>query len=126
MTKANLMSKKILFTVAGVAIIVICIGIILYSASEYVNPYHTVSEAPSLVGQQIQVIGRVVSDSIQLSTGNLNFQITDGDAIVNVSYLGAPPQNFDEEIEVVVIGTMNTIDTFGANQILTKCPSKYD
>lgn len=120
------MPKKVIYPIIGVGIIAICIGIILASASQYVNPYHTVSEAQNLVGQQIQVIGTVVKDSIQLSTGTLNFQITDGDTKLNVSYLGAPPQNFVDELEVVIIGTMQSINSFSATQILTKCPSKYE
>lgn len=109
---------------AGVFAIVACVALILFSASEFVNPYLSVTEARGNMDQQIQVIGEVVHGSIRTSS-NLNFQITDGESTLNVIYSGAPPQNFIEGIEVVVIGRMSTEDTFNANQVLTKCPSKY-
>lgn len=118
------MLKKNILMVTGVFAIITCVALILFSASEFVNPYLSVTDARGSQNQQIQVIGEVVNGSIRTSS-NLNFQITDGESTLNVVYSGAPPQNFMEGIDVVVIGRMSSESTFNANQVLTKCPSKY-
>jgi cytochrome c-type biogenesis protein CcmE len=45
--------------------------------------------------------------------------------VMPVVFTGVKPGNFDEAEKVVVIGTFKE-GAFHANQILVKCPSKYD
>jgi cytochrome c-type biogenesis protein CcmE len=72
------------------------------------------------------MIGNIINGSIQQQGQELVFEITDGQSILDVSYSGATPQNFMDGIEVVLAGSLIDEDTFEANEILTKCPSKYE
>lgn len=123
-------AKRKVLTISGILVIILCVSLILFSASEFVNPYHSVSEVASdtanFMGQQIQMIGKVVNGSIRTVGGNMTFEITDGKSVLNVIYSGSTPQNFREGIDVVVIGNLISGDTFKANEILTKCPSKWE
>ena len=78
------------------------------------------------MGKQIQMIGDVVNGSTQMQGGTMTFQITDEIATLSVIYYGPSPQNFKEEIEVVVIGSLISEQFFEAQEVLTKCPSKYE
>jgi cytochrome c-type biogenesis protein CcmE len=124
------MSMRKVLTIGGIVAIVLCVALILFSASEFVNPYRSVSEisnnTANFVGQQIQMMGEVVNGSIQMIGENMTFEITDGESALNVVYSGATPQNFKEGIDVVAIGSLISEDVFIANEILTKCPSKYE
>ena len=56
----------------------------------------------------------------------LRFQLKDQKGrSVPVVYFGAKPQDFERSEQVVVVGKMKSTDSFEAEQILTKCPSKY-
>lgn len=122
-------AKRKVFMISGILVIILCVSLILFSASEFVDPYYSVSEvasdATSFMGQRIQMIGKVVNGSTRTVGGDITFKITDGQSALNVIYSGSTPQNFKEGIDVVVIGNLISTDTFKANEILTKCPSKY-
>ncbi len=122
-------AKRKAFMIFGILVIILCVSLILFSASEFVDPYHSVSDvasgATSFMSQRIQMIGKIVNDSIRTVGGDITFKITDGQSELNVIYSGPTPQNFKEGIDVVVIGNLISTDTFKANEILTKCPSKY-
>jgi cytochrome c-type biogenesis protein CcmE len=124
-----MITKKKGLTIIGVIAIVASVAIILFSAQQFINPYRSVSEVASddntYMNQHIQMIGNVVNGSIQTLSQDLTFKITDETSELNVVYYGATPQNFVEGVEVVISGRLISWDTFEANQILTKCPSKY-
>ncbi len=112
-------------------LIVILVGagyLILQASRSIMNPYLSVSEVkahPELYsGKEIQLIGNITGP---LSSGlqGLEFGLTDGTTSIRVSYVGPIPQNFMEGIRVVIIGKLNADGNFFADQILTKCPSKY-
>ena len=71
------------------------------------------------------MMGNVVNGSIQTLSREMTFKITDETSELNVVYSGASPQNFIEGGEVVISGNLISEDAFRANQILTKCPSKF-
>jgi cytochrome c-type biogenesis protein CcmE len=116
--------------VSGILVIAASVTLILLSASEFINPYRTITEVTSntngFMGQSIQLIGTIVNGSVQLVGGELVFTITDGGSALNVVHAGSMPQNFKEGIDVVVKGNLVSDSTFHSNQILTKCPSKYE
>jgi cytochrome c-type biogenesis protein CcmE len=124
-----MVSKRKSLTIIGVLVIVVSVAVILFSAQQFINPYHSVSEVVSdkntFMNKHIQMIGDVVNGSIQTSSQDIIFKITDEISELNVVYSGATPQNFVEGVEVVISGRLMSDDNFQANQILTKCPSKY-
>lgn len=92
------------------------------------SPYLSIAEVRKnpgeYFGKEIQMIGNVTGP---LSGGvqGLDFTLTEDSASIQVTYTGPIPQNFKEGIRVVVIGKLNTDGQLVAEQILTKCPSKY-
>ena len=125
-----MITKKKVLMMSGILVTALCVYLILVSAAGFVNPYISVSEVsadtPGFLGKHIQMIGKVVNGSIQVQGGDATFQIADENTALNVIYAGATPQNFRENIDVVVIGSLISENIFNAQEILTKCPSKYE
>ncbi len=122
-------TKRRILTISGVFVIILCVTIILFSAPGFINPYYSVSEVSgdttNFMNRHVQMIGNITTGSIQILSQDISFKITDGKSVLDVIYSGATPQNFMDGIEVVIRGNLIMTDTFKANQILTKCPSKY-
>jgi cytochrome c-type biogenesis protein CcmE len=106
-----------------------------------------------LVGENLRVSGAVVGESIRYDTetGALNFVIadipTDDDQIaaqggleavlhqavqnpdaarLDVVHHGPPPDMLKEEAQAILTGTLQADGSFLAEEILLKCPSKYE
>ena len=118
------------YIVAGI-ILLFSIGLALDSASNYMNPYLSVTVVNnnwnSYVEKNIQVMGRVKEGSVFRGDGGMTgFMISDGTEMVDVQYSKPLPQNFDEGKDVVVVGSPSSDGTLIASNILVKCPSKYE
>ena len=90
----------------------------------------TVSEfkhAPTSKG--VRVNGKVADGSIRRfpSGQDVAFVMTDGQTSLPVSYHGIIPDTFVEGADVVVKGSLDSgSGTFHAEELLAKCPSKYE
>lgn len=90
------------------------------------TPYVSFEEAMSR-GAKVQVAGSLVPDSTQYAeaTEELHFGLEDESGRrMDVHYAGVKPGNFEEAIQVVAIGSYRE-GAFHAEQLLVKCPSKY-
>ena len=77
----------------------------------------------------VRINGKVASGSIErLASGqDVHFVMTDGQATLPVSYHGIIPDTFVEGADVVVKGSLDSgSGTFHADELLAKCPSKYE
>ncbi len=81
----------------------------------------------------VQVMGKIDFESVRYDAeqSRLSFAIYDAEAAdptgspsLSVVYLGVVPGNFDQAESVVVKGQPNG-GVFAAEQLLVKCPSKY-
>ena len=81
----------------------------------------------------VQVMGKIDFDHVNYNTedSRLEFVVYDAEATdkatakrMNVVYYGVVPGNFDQATSVVLKGK-TTNDEFVADQMLVKCPSKY-
>ena len=113
-------------TIIGIAIIVIFGGLGIWSFIGSTNPYVSFAKARSM-GTNAQVLGYVdqASSYYDENSGVFSFYITDDDNdSLLVQYNGFKPGNFEQAATVVCVGAFK--DTaFVANNILVKCPSKY-
>ena len=96
--------------------------------------YYTVSEVlateNSLIDQNIRVAGKVVEGSIIRDNAGNTMVFVLADTIdltkrLNITYQGAVPDAFKEGNEAVVEGKLSDTDSFKAQQIIVKCPSRY-
>lgn len=106
-------------------------GLAFDSLTNYLNPYLSVTQVSDDMdryeGKNVQVMGVVAVDSIvRGNEGTTKFAVTDGEEILDVNYVGALPQNFDQGKDVVVVGTLHEGEVLEASKILMKCPSKYE
>lgn len=112
-----------------ILLLTILIVFILFGAFSFkknLTPYVDFDEAKRSLGI-VQVIGEVVTDQTRydLKTQKLYFTLKDKkDKKLLVSYTGLKPANFEDATNVVAIGKYENGE-FVAEQVLVKCPSKY-
>jgi cytochrome c-type biogenesis protein CcmE len=125
------MFAKKKFIIGGV---IICLGLGYLAYTGFASSatyYYTVSELVSrekpLSGADIRVNGQVAGSSIEKEDGGLTlrFIVTEGGESLPVVYSGVVPDTFKENTDVVIEGRLDSDGVFQAEQILTKCPSKY-
>ena len=112
--------------IIGILIIVVFIIFGAMSFKKTLTPYVSFEEAKR-TGDNVQVIGQVAFSEVKydLDAHQLRFPILDetGQKMI-VTYGGTKPANFEQAEEVVVIGRYEN-GAFNADQLLVKCPSKY-
>lgn len=117
----------------GLSIIVGAVLFLLISSFSQTSVYYyTVDELESInlrPDQRIRVSGKLVKNSISYdpSGPELKFviQSQDGNFRLNVVYHDVMPDNFMRSEEVVATGFLRG-SLFEAEQLLIKCPSKYE
>jgi len=117
------MNLKIILALALVAIGV-AIGVSSFRKS--VTPYISFAEARRATGL-VQVNGEIADKNYVLKPREqyLEFNLRDPKGqIMPVVYRGVIPGNFDQATMVVAIGRYRD-ERFHAEQLLVKCPSKY-
>ncbi len=94
--------------------------------------YYTLREfnaqQSKLAGQTIRINGPLDKDSIKQDqrTLVLQFNLKDGDIVLPVIYRGVAPDTLKTGESVVAEGHLGADGTFQADNILVKCPSKYE
>jgi cytochrome c-type biogenesis protein CcmE len=81
-------------------------------------------------GKNVKVGGKVMDGTIDRDASGVHFTIQDltgKPETVKVTYSGQMPNTFDSGVDVVVIGKYASIGgVITADQLQTKCPSKYE
>lgn len=117
----------------ALAVVALAIGYLVVSSVRETSAYYmTINElrsaGPAVEHKKLRVAGTLVERSAQWDPQRLllDFTLTDqGSQQLPVSYKGAPPDMFKDGAEVIVEGTYAN-GTFQANNLLLKCPSKYE
>jgi cytochrome c-type biogenesis protein CcmE len=90
-----------------------------------------------MVGRNLRVSGFVVGDSIAYNpqSSSLSFNIVDShedltstvkvDAL-KIVYTGPKPDLLQNEAQAIAEGKLNSEGTFVANNLLLKCPTRYE
>jgi cytochrome c-type biogenesis protein CcmE len=126
----NKKSRTRLLIATGVIVAVFIVGVVFLVQKQGAY-YRQVSDLATgqYDGKNVKVGGRVVDGTIKRDATGVRFTIVDltGDsAKVNVLYSGQMPNAFDAGVDVVVIGKYASSGTLiTADQLQTKCPSKY-
>lgn len=116
-----------------VVLLAVSVGLAYDSMTNYMNPYiavaDVVSDPSEYSGKNLQVIGVVEPGSLQYTNeGLLHFVLTDeSGGSIRVTYRGIPPQNMEDEgNSVVVLGELMENGEIESEELLVKCPSKYE
>ncbi len=77
---------------------------------------------------RVQIIGKVTHDDVRYDTDSLLLvfdMLNDEGDMITVVYAGSMPGNFDQATKVVCKGQYRD-GRFQADELLLKCPSKYE
>jgi cytochrome c-type biogenesis protein CcmE len=113
----------------GIAMIVLAVVLGYLGLQSAFRPYTTsVAEAKGS-GRGVQLAGFLVpgEQGSYDATGNFTFQMQDGTGnVVKIVYPKPRPANFEQAISIVAIGRYDAgQNVFLADDMLVKCPSKY-
>jgi cytochrome c-type biogenesis protein CcmE len=111
-----------------IAVVVACVGYLIYSASGGSAEYYlTVTELRAHTNTGYVRVAGVVQDDVQKTDGGLHVTFTekDGTASMPVDYSGTLPDIFKPGITVVVEGKLGSDGIFHARTLLAKCPSRF-
>lgn len=135
------------------AVIVLIVSATQKTAQFFLTVEELSGSGEDLVGENLRVSGAVIGESIQVvpEKGEVNFAIAhipgDQDEIESrggleavlhqavydpqnihlvVSYKGAPPDMLLDEAQAILTGTLNNEGVFVAEELLLKCPTKYE
>jgi cytochrome c-type biogenesis protein CcmE len=125
-------TKIAIKTFIGVLVIGGGLGYFIFQAMQsswaYYYSVDEFSDSDSSVKDHtLRIAGRVKPGSVTRDVGamNLSFTLAGTKTEIPVIYQGTVPDNFTEDIEVVVEGRLDVSGTFKADTLLTRCESKY-
>jgi len=124
-------NQRTKFVVLIVAVAVITMGWITIGTGSEEVPYVSIGELQSQQGQwkqdRIRLGGLVEEGSIQFSDDRLkvDFVIMQEESRLPVRYKGLTPDMFADGAEVIIEGQLEG-DTFLADNLMTKCASRYE
>ena len=96
------------------------------------TPFYTVDQAVAAgavePGERLRLKGIVEPGSVVGSPGSIerSFRIAEKGESVPVHYAKALPDTFQEGMEVVTEGTIGDDGAMAADEVLVKCPSRYE
>jgi cytochrome c-type biogenesis protein CcmE len=120
------------FFVLGLLIAAVSVAFIILDGADDAVFAYTVDKAveiqPDLIGKKFRVRGMVEDGTVINEAGTLDtvFKIKHGAKLMTISYDKALPDTFKPGIEVIAEGTLSSGGTLVADNIIAKCPSKYE
>lgn len=116
--------------IIGIVVIAVSIGVIFVSLRN-TTTYADFTEAISNPGKEYHVVGKLDKAQPQIYDPKINpdeflFTLVDNKGVSKQVVLHkSKPQDFEKSEQIVLIGKMEGQE-FHANDILMKCPSKYN
>jgi cytochrome c-type biogenesis protein CcmE len=133
---SNRTNKKFKFIIGGVVIVAL-IGYLIVSSISSEGAYfrevgEVLNQQTALTGKNLRVSGKVVTESIVYDAPNLEltFNISDPADVnkqIPIHFHGVQPDQIGrEDTEAIVEGSLGANGTVEANNLLLKCPSRYE
>lgn len=116
--------------ILGIIVIAVAIGVIFVSLKN-TSTYADFNEAISNPDKEFHVVGKLDKEQPLVYDPKVNpdeflFSMIDNKGVIkHVVLHKSKPQDFEKSEQIVLIGKMQG-DNFHANDILMKCPSKYN
>jgi cytochrome c-type biogenesis protein CcmE len=125
--------KRVLIPAVAVVVAMSYLGYVAFSgaAMYYLSVDELLARGASAYGENVRVSGHVLPDSVDKdsATNTLQFVMADkgstSGSSLPVVYSGVIPDAFKDDANVVLEGRLDANGTFEANNLLVKCPSKY-
>ncbi len=118
------------FIIGGIIIVMVVGYLIVSSIGGSTAYYLTVEEVKAQGSSErtVRVAGTVAGESIEWNAQELllKFKIADASGSLAVIYNGPRPDMLRDGAEAVVEGRYTKEGSFEANNLLLKCPSKYE
>jgi cytochrome c-type biogenesis protein CcmE len=129
------------FIIGGIIVVAAVVYLIASSISSSAQYYLTVKELQdkeqTMAGRNVRVSGFVVGESIAYNpqASNLSFDIVDSHdelsstakvRTLKIVYTGPKPDLLQHEAQAIAEGKLNPDGTFAANNLLLKCPTRYE
>ncbi|MGD9317691.1 MAG: cytochrome c maturation protein CcmE [Anaerolineae bacterium] len=120
------------FVIGGVVVVVVIGVLIATSFSGSTSDYLSIAEVKALGPDQARdsrVAGEIVPNSVEWNTRELHltFEVEDETGQLAISYHGPQPDMLVDAVEAVVVGKYDPeSQVFEAEELLMKCPSKYE
>ncbi len=125
-------SRRWKFLIGGLMIVALAVFLVVNALGSSGSYYLTVSElksrAPTLQHRNVRVAGKVIGNTIRWDAADLDlsFTIQDATGKLLVRYHGPRPDNLKDGADAVVEGRLGDDGIFVANNLLLKCPSRYE
>lgn len=144
-------SGKTKFLVGGILILAVVFYLIIYGTTSSARYFITVEELvndPAYVGQTVRITGAVIGETIEYDGPNLiiDFNIAhipeETDDLAHALYIAANDANsiqlsvhmenevmpdlLQHEAQAILTGELGQDGIFYANELLLKCPSRYE
>ncbi len=128
----NKKAKKRL-VIGGLIVVMAMIAVVAFLGAGGASQSLEVAQAASgnFEGKKVQIAGKVVKDSYHAEGADAAFVVVgeegqaDTTTTLQVIYTGALPATFGNDITAICTGTMQD-GVLHANEMVTKCPSKYE
>ncbi len=124
--------KTIIKAIIGIVVIGGGMGYFMYQAMQSSwSYYYSVDEFavnnPDVASSSFRIAGRVKPGSVyrNIEEMKLTFTIAGAVSELPVNYGRTVPDNFTDDIEVVIEGRLDPAGVFQADKLMTKCESKY-
>jgi cytochrome c-type biogenesis protein CcmE len=126
--------KRVLIPGLAVLLAMSYLGYVAFSgaAMYYLTVDELLARGAAAYGEDVRLSGKVLPDSVEddPATNTLRFSIADKKNTTGTSipvvYSGVVPDAFKKDADVVLEGKLTTTGTFEADNLLVKCPSKYE
>ncbi|MDZ4720172.1 MAG: cytochrome c maturation protein CcmE [Roseiflexaceae bacterium] len=111
----------------GIAMIVLAVVLGYNGLQQSFRPYTTKIDEAIVSGRSVQLQGFLGSKGAYDANGKFTFDLQDSSGkMVKVVYSQPKPSNFEQAISIVAIGHYDEAQkVFIADEMLVKCPSKY-
>jgi cytochrome c-type biogenesis protein CcmE len=126
----NKKSRTRLLIATGVIVVVFVIGVVFLVQKQGAY-YRQVADLTTgqYDGKNVKVGGKVMAGTINRDASGVHFTIQDLTGktdTVKVTYNGQMPNTFEDGVDVVIVGKYAAAGgVVSADQLQTKCPSKY-
>jgi len=116
--------------IVAIVILLVAIGVIIMTLKK-TTTYSDFAESAANQNTEFHIVGKLDKTQPEvydptINTDEFSFYLTDNKGLTRQVVLHkSKPQDFDKSEQIVLIGKMQN-DVFHANDILLKCPSKYN